>query len=348
MEGVDRRIVIVVYDGFQLLDMAGPADVFALASLLVRGGGGGYRVELAAVHAGHVTAHNGVTVAVPSALADVGETGLGETDLGEDGAGEDAEDIDTLMVVGGFSTTDHLRDQHLLDGIRRLARRARRVTSVCSGALVLAEAGLLEGRRATTHWLFADQLRHRYPKVEVDADAIYVHDGRVWTSAGVTAGVDLSLALVAQDHGQEIARQVACGLVVYLHRPGGQSQFSTPVGVATPRCEPLRELQAYIDANLTDDLSVPALARRTGMSERHFSRVFTDQTGLSPGRYVERARADAARRLLETTDHPLDRVARESGLGRPETLYRVFRRAWRVSPGDYRRRFRIRTMAEES
>jgi transcriptional regulator GlxA family with amidase domain len=230
----------------------------------------------------------------------------------------------------------------MIDEVTRLAATARRTTSVCSGALILAEAGLLDGRRATTHWLVSDWMRASYPRVEVDADPIYVNDGDVWTSAGVSAGVDLALALVAADHGHELARQVAAGMVVYLHRPGGQSQFSTPMAAAVPRSEPLRQLQAYIDANPDADLSVPALARRAGMSDRHFSRVFTDQVGLSPGRYVERSRADAARRLLEITDQPLDRVARETGLGRPETLYRVFRRNWRISPGDYRRRFQAK------
>jgi transcriptional regulator GlxA family with amidase domain len=173
-------------------------------------------------------------------------------------------------------------------------------------------------------------------------------DGDVWTSAGVSAGVDLALALVAEDHGHALARDVACGLVVYLHRPGGQSQFSTQMNALPPPSEPLRELQAFIDAHPADDLSVPALARHAGMSERHFSRVFTRQTGMSPGRYVERSRADAARRLLEITDRPLDRVARETGLGAPETLYRVFRRHWRISPGDYRRRFQAKFQEKEN
>ncbi|WP_214318499.1 GlxA family transcriptional regulator [Nonomuraea sediminis] len=314
-----RRVVVVVYDGFQMLDMAGPADVFALAGMLAREP---YDVEVTAVAAGAVRAQNGVSVTVGTPLAEI------------DGP------IDTLLVAGGVTTMDWLEDPTLIGGIRRLAGIARRTTSVCSGAMCLAEAGLLDGRRATTHWVASRLMRERYPDVQVDEDSIYVRDGDVWTSAGVTSGIDLALALVAEDHGHEVARDTACGLVVYLHRPGGQSQFSMPMSTAVPRDEPLRELQAYIDANPEGDLSVPALARRAGMSERHFSRVFTEQTGLSPGRYVERSRADAARRLLEITDHPLDRVARECGLGRPETLYRVFRRNWHVSPGDYRRRFK--------
>ncbi|TMR96888.1 GlxA family transcriptional regulator [Nonomuraea basaltis] len=315
---MQRRILIVVFPGFQLLDLAGPADVFATAGLLAPGG---YRVEVVAVRAGAVPAGNGVEVTA-GALGEV--TGP----------------IDTLMVAGGPSVPEHLGDGELIGGIAALARAAGRVASVCNGAFLLAEAGLLDHRRATTHWLAAGELQSRYACVEVDADPLYIEDGNVWTSAGVLSGVDLALALVARDHGHALARDVARGLVVYLHRPGGQSQFSTPMRAMTPRSEPLRELQAYIDANPAADLSVPGLALRAGMSERHFSRVFTQQTGLSPGRYVERSRADAARRLLEVTDHPLDTVARESGLGTAETLYRVFRRHWRISPGDHRRGFR--------
>ena len=315
-----RRVVLVVFEGFQQLDLAGPADVFATVGLITRGPG--YQVEVAAPTAGAVRAHNGTSTLATASLREV--TGP----------------IDTLVVVGGLSATAHLDDRELVDGVVRLAGGSRRVASVCSGAFVLAEAGLLDGRRATTHWLVAGELADRYPSVQVDVDRIHVRDGDVWTSAGVTAGIDLALALVTDDHGHAVARDVARGLVVYLHRPGGQSQFSTPMRAGVPRSEPLRELQAFIDAHPDEDLSLAALARRVGMSPRHLSRVFAEQTGQTPGRYVEASRAEAARRLLELTDHPLDRVARETGLGAPETLYRVFRRHWRISPGDHRRRFR--------
>ncbi|MEV4799051.1 GlxA family transcriptional regulator [Nonomuraea sp. NPDC049421] len=314
---MQRRVLIVVFPGFQLLDMAGPADVFGTATLIRRDA---YQVEVGSVSGGHVTAGNGVPV-VTRPLAEV------------------TEPVDTLLVAGGLSVPERLADAELVGQIARLAGGARRTASVCNGAFLLAEAGLLDRRRATTHWLVADDLRSRYSGVDVDADPLYIEDGDVWTSAGVLSGVDLALALVARDHGHGLARNVARGLVVYLHRPGGQSQFSTAMRALTPRSEPLRELQGYIDANPAADLSVPALAARAGMSERHFSRVFTAQTGMSPGRYVERSRADTARRLLEVTGLPLDAVARESGLGSPETLYRVFRRHWRISPGDHRRRF---------
>ncbi|MET8151215.1 GlxA family transcriptional regulator [Actinoplanes sp. NPDC049668] len=317
---MERRTVVVIFDGFQLLDLAGPADVFSTANLLTRADG--YRLEVAAVRAGQVRAQSGILTQAQTPLA--GLTGP----------------IDTLLVVGGLSLSPRPADRELVAEIARLAPHCRRITSVCNGAFLLAAAGLLDGRRATTHWLAADRLASCYPRVRVDADAIYVRDENVWTSAGVTAGIDLALALVAEDHGHELARQVARGLVVYLQRPGGQSQFSTPMRATTPPSERFRELQAFIDDNPAGDLSVSALARRSAMSERHFSRLFTAQTGMSPGRYVERSRAEAARRLLEVTADPLDRVARESGLGGSETLYRTFRRHWRISPGDYRRRFR--------
>jgi transcriptional regulator GlxA family with amidase domain len=319
---MQRRVLIVVFPGFQLLDMAGPADVFGTASLLRPGDG--YDVELAAPGGGGaVPAGNGVTVTARP-------------------IGEVTGPIDTLLVAGGLTVPEQVRDRELIARVAELAAGARRVASVCNGAFLLAEAGLLEERRATTHWLVAGELRSRYTGVEVDADPLYIEDGNVWTSAGVLSGVDLALAMVARDHGHPLARDVARGLVVYLHRPGGQSQFSTPMRAMTPRSEPLRDLQVYIDANPAADLSVPALAGRAGMSERHFSRVFTEQTGLSPGRYVELSRADTARRLLEVTGLPLEAVARESGLGTPETLYRVFRRHWRISPGDHRRRFQTK------
>ncbi|MBV2366974.1 GlxA family transcriptional regulator [Streptomonospora nanhaiensis] len=317
-----RRVVLVVFERFQLLDLSGPADVFASAGLFAPDGG--YRLEAAAVRAGTVRAHGGIAVHADTALREV--TGP----------------IDTLLVAGGFGVPDHLADRELVAQVARLAGQARRVASVCNGAFLLAEAGLLAGRRATTHWWVADDFARRYPATEADPARIYIRDGDVWTSAGVTSGIDLALALVADDHGHELAARVARALVVYLHRPGGQDQFSLPVRTPAPRSEPLRELKAFIDANPGADLRIPALAARAAMSERHFSRVFTRETGMPPGAYVERSRADAARRLLETTAHPLDRVARESGLGSPETLYRVFRRHWRISPGDYRRRFQAK------
>lgn len=321
-----KRIVVVAHDGFQLLDLAGPADVFDAANQVL--GRQAYAVEITAVHGGGVRAGNGVVLDARA---------LDELPDGR---------IDTVIVTGGRVLLQDTIDPALVDAVIALAARADRVASVCTGAFALAAGGLLTRRRATTHWLVTDQLAGDYPDVEVEPDAIYVRDGDIWTSAGVTAGIDLALALVAADHGHDVARWVASGLVVYLQRPGGQSQFSTALRARLPTSETLRELQAYIDANPTADLSVAALAEQVGMSPRHFTRVFTAQLGIAPGRYVERSRADTARRFLETTEASHEWIARESGIGSPEILYRVFRRRWCVSPGDYRRRFS--TLARET
>lgn len=316
-----HRVVIVVFDGFQLLDLAGPADVFSAAGLLDPAAA--YRVETTALRAGAVRSLSGVTVCAGTPLADVRGP------------------IGTLLVAGGLPDPAGMGDTAaLIPEIRRLAGEAGRVGSVCSGTLLLAQAGLLEGRRATTHWAAGDMLARDHPDVRVDADRIYVRDGDVWTSAGVTSGIDLALALVAHDHGHDLARDVSRWLVVYLQRPGGQSQFSTPLSTRTPKREPLRDLQGWIEANLGADLSVQALAGRVNTSVRHFSRVFTAEVGMTPARYVEHARTAAARRLLENTDEPLDRIAARVGLGTPETLHRVFRRHLTIAPGEYRRRFR--------
>ncbi|MET8800586.1 GlxA family transcriptional regulator [Nocardia sp. NPDC004568] len=314
-----KRIAAVAYDGFQLLDLAGPADVFDVANQVL--GRQAYGVEIVGVHSGRVRAGNGV--ALYAVTPDELPPGR----------------IDTVVVAGGTALLEDPVDQAVVDAIVALATRADRVASVCTGAFVLAAAGLLTRRRATTHWLATDRLARAHPDIEVEPDAIYIRDGNIWTSAGVTAGIDLALALVAADYGHDVARVVASGLVVYLQRPGGQSQFSTALRARPPASEALRELQVYIDANPAADLGVAALAERIGMSPRHFTRVFTAQLGIAPGRYVERSRADAARRLLETTDATHEWIARASGIGSPESLYRVFRRRWSVSPGTYRRMF---------
>jgi transcriptional regulator GlxA family with amidase domain len=213
------------------------------------------------------------------------------------------------------------------------------VTSVCSGAFVLAAAGLLDGRRATTHWAECHLLATTHPAVSVDGDAIYVRDGDVWTSAGVTAGIDLALALVADDHGARAAAAVARHLVVYLRRSGGQAQFSTLLAAQAAESEPVRELLAWLPDHLAADLSVPALARRVHLSERQFSRVFKAAVGVTPSEHVESSRLEAACRLLETTGHAVDHIARLCGFGAPETMNRAFRRRLNTTPGDHRRHF---------
>ncbi|MFI6867677.1 GlxA family transcriptional regulator [Nocardia sp. NPDC050406] len=314
-----RLIQLAVFDGFQLLDLSGPADVFNAAALL--GGAPLYEIEIVAARPGLVRTLSGIGVHAVRAI------------------GEQSEAVDTLIVTGGVVSAPASRDAVLIDGIRRTAERARRVASVCSGAFLLAEAGLLRGRRVTTHWAGSSGLAERYPDIRVEPDRIYVQDGEIWTSAGVTAGIDLAMAMVADDHGTDLAREISRWLVVYLHRPGGQSQFSVPVAAGPPRRKPLRALQIWIEENLAADLTLETLAAQSNMSTRNFTRVFAAEFGTTPARYVEKARTAAARRLLETTDYPLDRIGAAVGLPRPETLYRTFQRQLGVAPGAYRERF---------
>ncbi|GAA0333429.1 GlxA family transcriptional regulator [Actinoallomurus spadix] len=307
------RITFLVHPGFQSLDLTGPLEVFALA-------GGTYATEVVAAERAPVESSSGLAVLPHRAFHD--------------------DPVDTLIVVGGPGTAEAVRDERTIAWITTTARRARRVGSVCSGAFLLARAGLLDGRRATTHWSACRLLEERFPSVEVDPDPIFVRDDPVWTSAGVTAGIDLALAMVEDDLGAAAARTVARQLVVFVQRPGGQAQFSAQLAAQRPDRPGLRELQRWIADHLTADLSVEALAARTGLSTRHFARVFRDDVGVTPGAYVESVRVEAARRLLETSARPLDVIARECGFGTPETMHRSFRRTVSVTPGDYRRRFR--------
>ncbi|MFI5317287.1 MAG: GlxA family transcriptional regulator, partial [Myxococcota bacterium] len=233
-----------------------------------------------------------------------------------------------------------LRDRALVDFLRRAAPRARRVASICSGTFLLAEAGLLDGRRATTHWAHCAELAKRYPRVAVETDPIFVRDGKLWSSAGVCAGMDLALALAEQDHGRELALTVAQWMVLFLKRPGGQSQFSVGLAAQATEHERIRELQAWAQAHLPADLGIAALAKRAAMSPRNFARVFAREVGETPARWVERARVEAARRLLEESDDGVDAVASRCGFGTAETLRRAFLRQLRVGPAAYRARFR--------
>ena len=313
-----RRVVIAVYPGVQTLDVTGPAEVFRAASLIKPPG---YEVTVAAPDAGPLATS---TVSfLPDARLDQ-VTGA----------------IDTLVVAGGTGSRGAEQDPRLVDWIADAATGSRRVASVCTGAFLLARAGLLDDRRATTHWAYCADLEARYPGVCVERDPIFVRDGNVVTSAGVTAGLDLALALVEEDMGREVALQVARHLVVFLQRPGGQSQFSAQLSAQTADRAPLRELQAWIPDHLDEDLSVPALARRAHMSDRNFARAFRRETGRTPAAYVEEARVEAARIALETGGLPVEAVAQQAGFGTVETLRRAFRRQVGVSPNEYRTRFR--------
>ena len=314
-----RRVVILAFPGLQTLDVHGPAEVFATATALNRGDG--YALEVVATEPGPVRTSS---VALQP----------------DDTVGACRGPIDTLLVPGGTGVVAACEDERLVAWVRAAAARSRRVASVCTGAFLLATAGLLDGRRATTHWSGCTELARRHPEVDVDPDPIFVRDGHVITSAGVTAGMDLALALVEEDLGREIALEAARWLVLFVKRPGGQAQFSAQLAAQMAEREPLRELQAWIPDNLTGDLSVPALAARACMSERNFARAFRAETGMTPAAYVELARVESARIALETGGLPVEAVARRSGFGTVETMRRAFRRRLGVSPASYRERFR--------
>lgn len=317
-----HRVIIAVFPDVDLLDVTGPAEVFAVANREMSGQSP-YEVLLAGRDGGQVRTSAGVRLATDLTFDEVGER------------------VDTLVVPGAVDRDGApVIDPALVEWIGTTARHARRVASVCVGAHLLAAAGLLSGRTATTHWATADRLATDHPDVTVDPDPIYVRSGKVWTGAGISACMDLALALVAEDHGERPALAVARQLVMYLKRQGGQSQFSVPLWQAPAERRDIDELRAWITANLTADLSAAALAERMRLSERHFSRVFRKETGSTVAAYVEAARVEAARRLLESGDEPLERVATASGLGSVETLHRAFRRRLGTTPAAYRRRFR--------
>lgn len=311
-----RTILVVLFDGLQSLDVTGPVEVFAGAELLRPGT---YRIRTASLDGAPVRSTSGLTLVPDGSLAG-------------------ATDPDVLLVPGGKGS---LRpDPRLVDWVREHGPRAARLVSVCTGAAVLAEAGLLDGRRITTHWAYCDRIARRHPSVEIDPDPVYVRDGNVATSAGVTAGIDLALALVEEDLGRQTALTVARHLVVFLRRPGNQAQFSAQLAAQTAHREPLREVQRYIAERPGADLSVESLAARARLSPRHFARAFRAETGTTPGRYVDRVRLEHARRLLEDTADGVEEISRSSGYGTPEAMRRAFLKALGTSPAEYRRRFR--------
>lgn len=311
----ERLVCIPLFGGFQLLDVAGPVAVFEAAGDGAAGAAGrpapGYRIVLVSPDGGPVTSSAGVSMDTLPAR------GVGS--------------VDTLLVPGGEGTRAPDLDDRLLDFLRRRASGCRRVASVCTGAFLLARAGLITGRRVTTHWRHAGALARRHPDLEVEPDRIWVRDGRVWSSAGVSAGIDLALALVADDCGREVARRAAREIVVYFQRPGGQSQFSAleDLADADGRFAPLL---AWIRANVRRPLRVEDLAAREAMSPRNFSRRFRAEVGCTPAQAVARIRLEVARTLIETTSRPVSAVARAAGYGDPETMRRAFVKALGRSP----------------
>ncbi len=320
----DHHVVLVVYPGHQILDLAGPHEVFAGANELLahRVGRQAYRITVASTAGGTVASESGLGIADTHPLHRI-----------------DPETVDTLLVAGGNGVQQARSDTALVDWIGRVAPSCQRAGSICSGTFLLADAGLLVGRRVTTHWARAGRLAREHPDVHVDPEPIHVNDGHIWTSAGVTAGMDLALALVEDDHGADVAQTVAQWLVMFLRRPGGQTQFAAPVWSGAAHHDGIREAVDLIHADPGADISVPALAAAAAMSTRNFTRVFAREIGTPPGRYLEQVRVAAARRLLETSTETTDVIADRCGFGTAETLRRAFQRCVGTSPGAYRRRF---------
>jgi transcriptional regulator GlxA family with amidase domain len=312
-----RTVAVLAYDGVQLLDVAGPVEVFDAAR------------------------QRGADYAVLIASPDGRDVCAGRVRIGADARfAELPERLDTLVVPGAPDWREVVAEPRLVDAVATGATRSRRVAAVCAGTFLLAAAGVLDGRRAATHWALASELAREFPAIEVDADAIFVADGGVYTSAGVTAGIDLCLALVEADHGADLARDVARHLVVFMQRPGGQAQFSARLDVPVTANASLRRVLDGVAAQPSGDHSVEALSERAGFTPRHLSRVFRRELGLTPGRYVERVRVEAAKARLARGDEPLATVARAVGFGSEETLRRAFHREAGTTPAGYRERFR--------
>jgi transcriptional regulator GlxA family with amidase domain len=324
-----RHVVILLYPGVQSLDVTGPLEVFhgADQALAARGDEHhqqGYTIRTVAAGGTPLRTSSGLAITPDEPLPNLA-----------------AQKIDTLIVPGGSGRRELARDAGLLDWLRQAAAHSRRTAAVCTGSFLLAEAGLLDGRQATTHWAYAAELADAHPAVEVDADPIFIRDGSLWTSAGVTAGMDLALALVEDDHDRALALLIARHLVLFLRRPGSQSQFSATLDAQQPAREPLREVQNDVIEDVAGDHTVEAMAARAHMSARHFARAFRAETGVTPARYVERVRVEAARRRLEETLEPVQTIAAACGFGTAETMRRAFLRALQVGPAEYRRRFHI-------
>ena len=320
-----RTVAVFAFPGVQALDVVGPLEVFGRTARWLReergSSIGSYTALVVAPRRGPFPSSSGYSLVADRALSRLPPA------------------IDTFLVAGGQGVRKLLRDREVHERLRQVQRRVRRFGSVCTGALLLARAGLLDGRRATTHWQSCAQLAAEHPEVHVEPDRIFVRDGGVYTSAGVTAGMDLALAMVEEDHGREVALSVARELVLFVRRPGGQSQFSAQLSAQLAERDAIRDLQAFALEHPAADLSVPVLARRAAMSPRNFARVFAREVGATPARWVERVRIEAARRRIEEGRAGVDAVAEACGFGTREALRRAFRRQLGIAPRDYRQRF---------
>ncbi|HEY3645614.1 MAG TPA: GlxA family transcriptional regulator [Gammaproteobacteria bacterium] len=320
-----HRVVMFGYPDAQMLDITGPLEAFARSSRLLHDRGisrlPAYDVELVGLRPGPFATSSGVRLVAERSYKDIA-------------------DADTLLIAGGMGCFAVMEDEDVLRWIRRLAPKVTRLGSVCNGALILAKAGLLKGRSATTHWDDIAHLLRLGPSVRVQPDAIYVRDGNIYTSAGITAGIDMALAMVEEDWGQPVALATAQMLVMFLKRPGGQSQFSAQLAAQFSEDDKLRELQLWMLEHLQQDLSIPKLAARVAMSERNFARRFAESVGMTPAAYVSKIRLEAARRKLEENDLQVSQVARRCGFGTQETMRRCFIAELGIPPSDYRERFR--------
>jgi transcriptional regulator GlxA family with amidase domain len=319
-----RLVALLAVENAQILDVAGPLEVFGYANRILIAGGlvrsPAYLLHILAERTGPLTTSSGLQIGATRAI------------------GGKTEPIDTFLIAGGQGIWEARKSQRLVRSIRRRAESARRVASVCSGAFLLAATGLLNGRRATTHWSDCARLAREFPEIQVEPDRIFVHDGKFYSSGGVTAGMDLALHLVEQDWGRDIAVQVARQLVLFLRRPGGQSQFS-PHLVAEEGRDPIRKAQRYVLDHPDADLSVAALAGVAAMSPRNFARAFVADANMTPAKFVEQARIDAARLRLEQSDATIDAIARRCGFGAPERMRRAFHRHLSIDPSNYRKTF---------
>lgn len=314
-----KRIVVPIFPGVQALDVTGPVEVFSTAARL---GAHEYEIETVSGGGSAIRTSSGLDLRPHASLPTSG------------GA------IDTLIVPGGEGVRKAMEDTNLVRWIARTANQARRVASVCTGAFLLAEAGLLDGHRATTHWSACAALQRRYPTVLVEDDPIFIREGRLWTSAGVTAGMDLALALLEEDAGNEAALAVARQLVMFVRRPGGQAQFSAQLSAKVAERHPLRHVQTWITENLHADLTVETLATHAHMSPRNFARAFKREVGITPAAYVERVRVERAQQLLQAPGATLQRVATQCGFGSEDRMRHAFQRRVGVGPASYRDRFR--------